>query len=150
MLDEVRVDPLDRRLFPRFFELFYADQEQDKHGIGRLLQVEPDCSGVQFRTAATRMRMIDDDGRPLFVRFDERSERLIEQLRHAGPNRALMRRLQRYAVSVRSWVFDILLERGDIEPVWGDLHALVSPALYDGDVGLLLEGEALDAGALMV
>ncbi len=150
MLEDVRDDPLDRHHFPRFFGLFYDEQELDKHGLDRLLQVERDCSGVQFRTAAMRMRMIEDDGRAIFVRFDEKSEALLERLRHAGPNRDLMRALQRYAVNVRERAFEKLLERGDIEPVWSEMHALVSPALYDRNLGLLLEGEALDAGAMVV
>ncbi|MDX8402695.1 MAG: hypothetical protein R8K47_08695, partial [Mariprofundaceae bacterium] len=149
LLEDVRSNPLDRHHFPKFFNLFYEEQELDKHGIDRLLQAEPDASGVQFRTAAMRMRMIEDEGRAVFVRFDEKSEDLLEQLRHAGPNRKLMRALQRYAVSVRSWAFDELEKRGDIEPVHGDLYALVSDALYDRKVGLLLEGEALDVGSLV-
>ncbi len=150
MLDDVQDDPLDRRLFPKFFELFYDDQDLDRHGIDRLLQAEPDCSGVQFRTAAMRMRMIDDDGRTIFVRFDEKSEELLERLRHVGPNRDLMRWLQRYAVNVPDRTFTKLLARRDIEPVWGDLHAQTSGALYHPELGLLLDDEAMDVGSMLV
>jgi len=150
MMSEVRSDPLAREHFTRFFSLFYRDQELDKKGLGNLLHAEADLSGVQFRTAALRMRMIEDEGRTVFVRFDETSERLLEELHHAGPSRERMRRLQRYSVSVRTWVFEKLLAREDIEPVWGEMHALVSPALYDQKLGLLLDGDALDAGSMIV
>ncbi len=150
MLDEVRDDPLAREHFPKFFEPFYQAQELDRKNLESLLRAEGDLSGMQFRTAAMRMRMIEDEGRAVFVRFDEKSEKLLEQLRHAGPSRDLLRRLQRYAVSVPMWMFDKLLNRGDIEPVHDEFHAVVSDALYDREVGLLLDGEALDAGAMIV
>ncbi len=150
ILGDVCGSLLDRRVFPRFFHLFYDRQGLlDEKNLESLLRAEGDLSGMQFRTVAMRMRMIEDEGRALFVRFDEKSEKLLDQLRHAGPSRDLLRRLQRYAVSVPTWMFDKLLNHGDIEPVHGEFHAVVSRALYHKDEGLLLDDEAMDAEVLV-
>ncbi len=150
MLDHVRDDPLAREHFPMFFRLFYEDQELDKCHLGKLLHTERDLSGMQFRTAALRMQMIKDDGRTVFVRFDERSEELLETLRYAGPTRELMRRLQRYTVNIPEYTFRKLQQRGDLEELYTGIYAQSSEALYDEQIGMLLEDNIMDVDSLIL
>ncbi|MBI1195638.1 MAG: CRISPR-associated helicase Cas3' [Gammaproteobacteria bacterium] len=143
-------DPLARKNFKRFFEHFYDKCELDKEGIEDLLRPEGDLSDVQFRTAATRMRLIKDAGVAVLVPMDEKSENWIDLLRTKGPERWLMRKLQRYTVNLSQFWFDKMKATGDVTEVYSGIYGLVSAALYHEDFGLLLEGEGLDARDLVV
>jgi CRISPR-associated endonuclease/helicase Cas3 len=85
--------------------------------------LKPDGQGddslkVQFRTAAHRFQLIDESGyRSVIVRYGD-SPMLIGRLRKEGPERWLMRRLQRYAVSLPHYQFQKLLGNGDLAEVW--------------------------------
>jgi CRISPR-associated endonuclease/helicase Cas3 len=148
-------DPLARQNFTKFFELFYSDTDVDKYGIEKLLHMKggalpDDLSDVQFRTAAMKMKLIKDAGRTVFVRYDETSETLLDQLRVIGPNRKLMRKLQRYSVNVPDFWFDQLLASGDVQEIYPDFYAQTSSVLYHPDLGLLLQGEPMAAKDLTV
>jgi len=138
-------DPLTRENFTKFFENFYADTNLDKEGIEALLQPEDDLSNVQFRTAAMKMRLIKDSGITVFVPCDAASERLIALLERKGPERWLMRKLQRYTVNVSEFWFGKMKARGDVREVQSGIYTLASPVLYHPDFGLLLEGEPMAA-----
>jgi len=140
-------DPLARGNFTRFFENFYAGCELDKEGLEGLLKPKGDFSGVQFRTAAVKMQLIKDAGVQVLVPADEDSENWIALLQQRGPERWLMRKLQSYSVNVSQFWFDKMKARGDVDEVKAGLgiYALVSPALYHKEFGLLLEGEPMAA-----
>lgn len=138
-------DPLARENFTRFFENFYAGCNLDKEGIEALLRPEQDLSNMQFRTAAMRMQLIKDAGIQVLVPADENSEKWIDLLQKKGPERWLMRKLQRYTVTVSQFWFDKMKAKGDVQEVQADIYALVSSALYHKEFGLLLEGEPMAA-----
>lgn len=141
-------DPLSLTNFRHFFELFYDDTEQlDKEGIERLLTPGSELN-MQFRTAAERFRIIEPS-RSLLVRYypklDEQGEELdttidhlLNVLQREGPNRWLMRKLQRYSVNLSEWQFQQLISDGLIEElhpgIWA--QALHTP-IYDPTVGLV-------------
>jgi len=143
-------DPLARSNFTRFFEYFYGKCELDKEGIEDLLEPEGDLSGVQFRTAAMRMKLIQDAGQTIFIRYDAKSERLLDKLEAVGPYRKLMRKLQRYTVSVPQRRFERLLEVGDIQVIRDEFYVQSSDVLYDEKLGMLLDGEVVSAAQLIV
>ena len=148
-------EPLARENFTKFFELFYSDTDLDNDGIEKLLHMKhgslpDDLSDIQFRTAAMKMRLIKDAGRTVFVRYNEASEDLLEQLHVIGPYRELMRKLQRYSVNVPEFWFGKLLANGDIQEIYTDFYAQTSSVLYHPDLGLLLEGETMSVEQLIV
>ena len=93
-------DPLDHRLYTSYFEQYF-DIDKDKHGILTLLTKNASDAAIEFRSAAKKFRIIDDSKIiPIFVRYGDESEKLLESLRFAGPTRDLLRKLQRYCVNV--------------------------------------------------
>lgn len=93
--------------FSRYFAHLYG-RVNDK-GKEILADLTPDSGNlaVKFRTVGARFRLIKDgEQRPLFVHYDTVADELIERLRLAGPSRDLLRRLQRYTVSLSAWQFD--------------------------------------------
>ena len=132
--------PLARELFTRYFNRFLSMPSLDEHGIGNTLKCGKEFE-VQFRTAAEKFRLIDDrETQAVFVRYNADSEVLINLLRTKGPERWLMRKLQRHAVTIYRYDLNRLLQNGDIKAIenYPDLYAQVGDTLYHKETGLLL------------
>ena len=145
--------PLTRDLFSRYFEHFYMRAPSlDKHDITELLTPQggnDDPLKVQFRTAAQRFRLIDESGYcSILVRYGE-SPALIGRLQKEGPERWLMRKLQRYTVSLPEWQFQKLLNNGDIFEVYPGMFAQTVNMLYHPQLGVLLDDTNPDPSDLI-
>jgi CRISPR-associated endonuclease/helicase Cas3 len=143
--------------FERYFKLLYGRVNSfDEKGIMRLL-AGPDIeeAKVQFRTAASRFSLIDDGGQQAII-VDFASQRskadeglsaaaLVAKVEAFGPDRATMRRLQRYTVNVPRNVFRLLQADGSIRVLQrlDGLYVQALPGLYDGNSGLRLDGPIL-------
>lgn len=127
---------MDRQAFRRYFELFYRSVNSfDEDGILDLLKAGGGME-VQFRSAAERFQLIDDAGQQaVLVPYDEGAA-LIGKLGKDGPERWLLRRLQRYTVNIPRRLFQKIHAQGDVEEVWQGFFAAL-PALYDEQLGLL-------------
>lgn len=139
--------PLERALFARYFEKLYHACDLDAQGIGELLKVDGQTLAVNFRTAAKKFKLIqDEDSAPVIVRFhglagnDDKVDELLNTLRKHGPERWLMRKLQRYTVTVHTLEVIKLLSQGDVEEAIPGLYIQVSDWLYDPDLGLNPDG----------
>ena len=141
--------PLERVLFARYFEKLYHTCDLDAQSIGELLKVDERTLAINFRTAAEKFKLIqDEDSTPIIVRYhgldgqDKTVDGLLGALRSKsdGPKRGLMRKLQRYTVTVHSREAMKLLSQGDIEEAIPGLYAQVSDWLYHPDLGLNPDG----------
>lgn len=145
-------DPLTRERFEAYFRHYYASLNSlDKNDIVGLLDMH-NRSGAgrgefDFRTAASRFRLIDESGHPVFVRYGE-SPTLLGLLERDGPERWLLRKLQRYAVSLPEKQFKTLLAVGDIREIRPGFFVQASDGLYRADTGLAVDG-GLDASGLV-
>jgi CRISPR-associated endonuclease/helicase Cas3 len=138
-------DPLDRARFEPYFRQYYRSAVLDKHGIADLLQPDGHSLAVSFRTAAERFRLIDDaDQACVVVRYqrdanDDTIETHLANLAKQGPERWLLRALQRYTVNIHQREADRLLASGAIELILPGLHVLRADSLYHPELGLLQE-----------
>lgn len=143
MTDEAKLNPLERNRFKQYFEHFYGKTELDKHGIENLLKPEgqgDDSLKVQFRTAAQRFKLIDEsDYQAVFVRYDNKAITLFEQLERQGPERWLMRKLQRYVVNIAHFHLERLLDSQDVRELHPGIYVQVSSTLYNSNLGLSLD-----------
>lgn len=136
-----QADPLARPLFERYFREFYYSQELDALGIVDKLKVNPATLAVQFRSAAEAFRLIDDqDNASVVVRYaaqHDEIEKLLRSLAAEGPQRWLMRKLQRYTVSIPKRVADRLHQQGSLTLPMPGLYVQVdADNLYDDQRGL--------------
>jgi CRISPR-associated endonuclease/helicase Cas3 len=138
-------DPLDRALFARYFEQFYCACRLDEHGIGKLLEVDGQTLAINFRSAAERFRLIrDEDSAPVVVRYhgpdgtDATVDALLGKLRKDGPERWLMRKLQRYTVSVPRREVQRWAQLGDVQEWQPGLFVQVGDVGYSADLGLVM------------
>lgn len=133
-------DPLDYSLYEKYFsELYWKANSLDSKDIISLLSPDQIECGIYFRTAAKKFRMIDDTlQKTILVRYGE-GERLINLLKSQGPDRRLMRKLQRYTVNVYNNDFERLLRQGAIEEVQPKIFALTTNSQYSKDTGLIVD-----------
>lgn len=143
LLTGISNNSLSRDLFRSYFEHFYVRAPSlDKYDILGLLK--PDGQGedqlkVQFRTAAQRFQLIDESGyHSILVRYDD-SPALIGRLQKEGPERWLMRKLQRYTVSLPGYQFRKLLSNEDLQEVYPGMFAQTSEILYHPDLGVVVD-----------
>ncbi len=153
LLTGVNDSQFARSLFRSYFEHFYLRAPSlDKHDITGLLKPEgsnEDPLKVQFRTAAHHFQLIDESGyRSVIVRYGE-SPGLIGRLQKDGPERWLMRKLQRYTVSLPEYQFKKLLGNGDVQEVYPGMFAQTADALYHPDLGVLVDQTIPDPNDLI-
>lgn len=132
-------DPLKPSNFTRFFEeLYWKAPSLDKKGIRDLLIPRPPDLTMYFRTAASNFKLIDNDHHTILVPFRE-GKQLLETLRDLGPERRLMRKLQRYAVNVYPKDFLYLKHTGAIEEIHPGIWVVVFEDQYSDTRGLLVD-----------
>ena len=138
-------NPLHYNLFNKYFsELYWKANSLDLKGIIPLLNPDQHECGIYFRTAAKRFQIIDDTSqKTVLVRYGE-SDRLIDMLKAKGPERWLMRKLQRYTVNIYNRDFFRMCQRGSIEEVYPKIYALTSNLDYSRVTGLLVEEDSYD------
>jgi len=121
----------------RYFQLFFS--KVNSTGDEFLSKLTPSDAAVldmKFRTVGREFNLIDDqDQQTVFVRY-ERGEDLIHSLRKEGPHRKLMRKLQRYSVSIHRRQFETLRTQGYFEEIWPGFIANSSALCYDKGAGL--------------
>ncbi|HHT63343.1 MAG TPA: CRISPR-associated endonuclease Cas3'' [Clostridia bacterium] len=136
-------NPLSYNIFEKYFsELYWKANSLDKEGITDLLNPFKndirECS-IYFRTAASKFKIIDDSiQKTIFVRYGE-GVKYIDLLKAKGPDRWLMRKLQRYTVNIYNYEFNDLMRRGVIEEVFSQIYALSSELDYSKETGLLVD-----------
>jgi CRISPR-associated endonuclease/helicase Cas3 len=132
-------DPLNHSLFEKFFaELYWKANSLDLKEIIPLLNPELSECSIFFRTAAERFRIIDDSlQKTVLVRYDE-GKGLIDLLKSKGPERRLLRKLQRYTVNIYNCDFKQMQQRGSIEEVQPNIYAIATDIDYSIDIGLLV------------
>ena len=139
--------PLERGLFAKYFEKLYHACDLDVQNITELLKVDGQSLAVNFRTAAEKFKLIqDEDSAPVIVRYcgecgrDNSVSVLLKTLKTEGPKRWLMRKLQRYTVTVPTREVMKLFSQGDIEEIMPGLYVQVSDWLYHPHLGLNPDG----------
>ena len=125
--------------YARYFDQFYGCvNDHDKEGVLNLLNRDAARGEIQFRTAAQRFRLIPDEGqRQILVGWGQGAEQ-IELLKKIGPNRDLMRKLQRHSVTLYEHQWKKLLGSGDLK-MHNDFIIQESETLYHPILGLLPE-----------
>ncbi len=151
-------NPLSRKMFTKYFERFYeATHSLDKHDIQRLLTPQgngDDQLQVQFRSAANKFRLIDQSGQAVIVKYttdeNDKIHALLGTLQKDGPQRWLMRKLQRYSVNVYEYHFKRLLENHEVEEIRPGIYVQLSDTLYHPTLGLLTEEALPSVDSLIV
>jgi CRISPR-associated endonuclease/helicase Cas3 len=147
-------DELSPAAFERYFPQYYAGfASRDKHGIIDHLRKNSRFE-FDFRTAAEKFQLIDDKDQATvivpYVGVGKASiQPLIEKLRHGATDRWLLRKLQRYTVTVRRKQVEAWQACGDVRELVPGMYLLTDDLRYDSGLGLLPDGQTLDAASLV-
>lgn len=143
-------------VFPEFYRYFYKAQHDMGAEFKHLLQEDGEaCNGIfSFRSAATKFNMIDSRGTmSVIVRFKDEdgkclNQGLIDSLRAVGPKRDIMRKLQRYTVTIPKWTFTKMLENGAFSEAYegSGIYVQEPDSVYSEQYGLDLgwQGMSID------
>lgn len=140
-------------IFTQYFGLLYsAINSQDKEGIVAMLSVTDKQPHFKFKEAAQKFQLIDDAlSSTVFVPYDDLASSRLMALQAEGPSRSILRKLQRYTVSVPTPVAQRMFARGDLTEVLPGLYQLESMVLYQHDVGLNVEQDVvLETGSCII
>jgi CRISPR-associated endonuclease/helicase Cas3 len=141
-------DPQNLVEYKRFFDLFYSRvNDLGEQWLKERLQVSGSPE-IHFRTAGREFQLIEDQQQqPVFVSFAG-SVNWIEELRKSGPNRNLLRRLQRYCVNLSKWDFDKANAAGQVEQIREGYWCWLGG--YQNEIGLDIFGAGWAAEDLIV
>jgi CRISPR-associated endonuclease/helicase Cas3 len=139
-------DPLERSLFLRYFDMFYRDCDLDQHRIVDMLKPHPSGGIVGLRSVADTFRLIKDQQTPVLVPYrrgpdDRHFDGLIAALRKQH-DFELLRRLQRYTVSLPPCDISRLRNTSSIEELIPEVWLLTSETEYDPMLGLQVGGDS--------
>jgi len=152
LLSVADVDFLAPERFTEYFkELYWLRGERlDKYSV--LKDLEPDFElKFSFRTAARKFRIIDESlYEPILVRYGKKGDGLVETLIKKGPERWLMRRLQRYVVNVPKYILNRLIENGEVEEIYEGIYVQSKIGHYDEVLGLCYGSGVIEADNLVV
>jgi CRISPR-associated endonuclease/helicase Cas3 len=145
-------DPLALERIERYFTRLYSGADLDKKKICDALRLEIDrqdqALAVRFRDASDDFKLIDDkDGATVIVhhhseRCQEDVRALLGMLQREGPKRWLMRKLQRYGVTVYRHDLQRLVSSGDVRelPSVPGLYVQNTEFFYDPVLGAQVSG----------
>lgn len=110
-----------------------SDQLDKKNVLGDL---DSNKMKWDFRTAAKKFRLIENEMVPVIIKYNEKAEKLLRDLVFAEFPAAILRKLQQFTVQVYTHQFTALNDMGAIEIVDESYAVLVDESLYDFEAGL--------------
>lgn len=147
--------PIDSpQIFECYFNRLFTKINTDIAKIGELLKRDADRLQIQFRTAAQKFRMIDNTNmHTVYVRYGKDTDSWLERLRY-HPNRDLLKKLQRYTVTIYAHHFKEMCAKGDIEEIYSGFYAQTDHGdynnkIYDNNIGLVVGDVKINASDLV-
>jgi len=145
--------------FERYFPLYYGNfDSRDQRCIVDLLRGNADFS-FDFRTAAQKFRLVDDENQvSLVVPYvgleeipGEASPAMlhVRAIEHGQAQRWRLRALQRYIVSMRYREVSEAQAHGDVRELLPGLFLLLDTLRYDTKLGLLRDGQPIGVATLV-
>ncbi len=121
--------------------LWQRKSEWDKHGIAGKDMFDATGFVFHFRKADKKYQVIEEYSVPIVVPFGEHGADLIAELQGTQyPTRSLLRKTQRFSVSVPKYKLDQLIDSGACATVHEHTTILIDEGLYDQNLGLVIEG----------
>ncbi len=144
LLSQKNDDYLHPDRFGEFFRQLYWLQGDrlDQHRIMENLARDPELR-FAFRTASAKFHLIDETKQEtVLVRYGE-GAKYLSQLEKTGPERWLMRKLQRYVVNLPRYLHQKLLASGAIRELHPGIFVQSHAAMYDDDLGFCADRSML-------
>jgi len=133
-------------LYSKYFKYLYSNLNSfGKEEFERCLVNSASDFEFQFKTYAEKFNMIDNRKQVSIIVRYKNSNNLIEQLKYKGASKDLLRKLQRYIVTVPNHLFNKIREANYIENING-YWVQSDDNLYKPGLGLLANENDLIMG----
>jgi len=133
-------DPTSPQAIEAYFRQFYWSQSHnwDKNEV--MPELRPDVHSeflrIQFREAARKYKLIEEDQYPILVAYDRRARAMWSALQR-GVEYIPQRKLQPYLVSVHKWELEKLQREHEVLEHDSGVWVLLNDALYSRAKGLV-------------
>ncbi|MCH4156630.1 MAG: CRISPR-associated helicase Cas3' [Muribaculaceae bacterium] len=137
-------NPFNPASMKQYFKQLYGRVNGfDKQGIMSLIFSTE--FKYPFREIANKFKLIDNIGTPILVNYGE-GEKIIEAISHEFPSHELMRKLQRYMVTVSDKDAENMIRYGRIRKMlesenFSGIWVQNDPKLYDDKAGVVLDNQ---------
>ena len=151
LLADGKDDPLAPERFAQYFKELYWLRGDRLDASGILQDLAPDSEfRFSFRTAAAKFHVVDESlYAPVIVRYGEGGD-LLRTLTKHGPEKWLMRKLQRHVVNVPKYMLAKLKGTGEVEEPFEGIYIQSSLGDYDDAVGLICDRQQLSPDDLVI
>ena len=134
--------PISIPAIQAFFGQLYNLQDPQAFDFKKIMECFDSQEGrFSFEKAAQKFQVIDDPTQTVIIPYNEKAERLIEELKYTEYPFSTLRKLQPYTVSIYEGEFDKLSSKGVILTIDDTYHFLNPDSLheyYDPQRGLLV------------
>lgn len=145
-------DPISLAAIEDYFELLHNVQSCRAYDEKQIMGCFEKGTGeiaFDFKTAAERFRIIEDNTLPVLIPYDATAQRLIEQLTIAERPARLLRQLQLYTVNIYEHEFEALQALGLID-TYADTYAVLNDmSQYDPKTGIVIPDSSGGDGILL-
>ena len=125
----------------KYFEQLYCRKDTfDKKDMKTYLYKPNELC---FKTASEEFRLIEDQGKTVYVNYGD-CERLIQQLKNAGPSYGLMKKLSKYAVNIYQSDFKKLSDAKQVEEITEGTYYVSDKSQYNENIGLRTDNHWLE------
>jgi CRISPR-associated endonuclease/helicase Cas3 len=145
LLKKGEYSPLDVKTYETFFKnVIWGAHTTDKGDVMTALTKDVADMTIQFRTAADNFKIIENEEQyTIFVPYKEEGRKLIALLKKKGPEKWLLRKMQRYTVSIYKHNYHRLISEGRIIEIYPEIFMCLDIE-YDLKTGLKVDDEPYD------
>ena len=143
-------DPVSIKAINAYFRMLYTLHDERSFDAREIIPCFEKGLGelnFDFKTAAERFNLIDNNTVPVIVPYNEEAKQLIGELKYTPYPATTLRKLQMYTVNIYEYEFESLRSKGVIETYHEKYGILNNQIFYDAQTGLILPaddgGEAL-------
>ena len=139
ILREFAKDPTSIEAINAYFEQLYTLHDS-KHAFDakEILACLDKSDGFDFKTAAERFKLIENNTVAVIIPYNEEAMRLVNELGYTPYPASTVRKLQSYTVNIYEQEFQALNAKGVIAMV-ADIYAVLNDmGYYDAQTGIVL------------
>jgi CRISPR-associated endonuclease/helicase Cas3 len=139
VLREHALDPVSIDAIQAFYEQLYSLQDGKRaFDTKEILACFDKVEGFDFKTAAEKFRIIENDMVSIIIPFDKEAKKLIEELKYTLFPVSTIRKLQPYTVNVYKEEFQAINSKGVIEVVADKYAVLSDMTYYHPETGIII------------
>jgi CRISPR-associated endonuclease/helicase Cas3 len=151
VLRQFNADPVCLEAIRTYFNLMYDLQGQHAYDTKEILACFekgiPDQVNFDFKTAAGRFKLIEDNTLPVVIPYDEAAFEILDEVRFSPFPASYARQLQIYTVNIYAREYEAVQNKGLITP-YGDTYSVLNDMnFYHAGTGLMIPessgGEAI-------